>query len=309
MRTPRLVMSSLAVAALVLSACGDEQTSEAGDTTAVAPTEVVDTTAPTASLVPTDTAAPTNPDKPEVSIPAELPTELVVTDLVEGTGPAAAEGDLVVVDYVGVRSADGTEFDNSYDRGQPFPVTLGAGGVIQGWDDGLVGIKAGGQRQLDIPADLAYGDAGAGDIIQPGDALTFVIEARAIITLPDSSAEPDVTVEGAANVTELATVDLVTGEGDAVTTGDRVYVHIIAYRADTGEKLNSTWADGQPFDFALGNSETLPGIEAGVEGMQVGGRRQITIPFAEAFGAGGNENLGLPPDTDLVIVIDLVGAY
>ncbi len=309
MRTPRLVMSSLAVAALVLSACGDEQTSEAGDTTAVAPTDVVDTTAPTASLVPTDTAAPTNPDKPEVSIPAELPTELVVTDLVEGTGPAAAEGDLVVVDYVGVRSADGTEFDNSYDRGQPFPVTLGAGGVIQGWDDGLVGIKAGGQRQLDIPADLAYGDAGAGDIIQPGDALTFVIEARAIISLPDSSAEPDVTVEGAANVTELATVDLVTGEGDAVTTGDRVYVHIIAYRADTGEKLNSTWADGQPFDFSLGNSETLPGIEAGVEGMQVGGRRQITIPFAEAFGAGGNENLGLPPDTDLVIVIDLVGAY
>ncbi len=309
MRTPRLVMSSLAVAALVLSACGDEQTSEAGDTTAVAPTEVVDTTAPTASLVPTDTAAPTNPDKPEVSIPTELPTELVVTDLVEGTGPAAAEGDLVVVDYVGVRSADGTEFDNSYDRGQPFPVTLGAGGVIQGWDDGLVGIKAGGQRQLDIPADLAYGDAGAGDIIQPGDALTFVIEARAIITLPDSSAEPDVTVEGAANVTELAIVDLVTGEGDAVTTGDRAYVHIIAYRADTGEKLNSTWADGQPFDFSLGNSETLPGIEAGVEGMQVGGRRQITIPFAEAFGAGGNENLGLPPDTDLVIVIDLVGAY
>jgi peptidylprolyl isomerase len=309
MRTPRLVVSSLVVATLVLSACGDEQTSEAGDTTAVAPTDVVDTTAPASSLAPTDTAAPTNPDKPEVSIPAELPTELVVTDLVEGTGPAAAAGDLVVVDYVGVRSADGTEFDNSYDRGQPFPVTLGAGGVIQGWDDGLVGIKAGGRRQLDIPAELAYGDAGAGDIIQPGDALTFVIEARAIVALPDSSAEPDVTVEGAANVTELATVDLVTGEGDAVTTGDRVYVHIIAYRADTGEKLNSTWADGQPFDFALGNAETLPGIEAGVEGMQVGGRRQITIPFAEAFGAGGNENLGLPPDTDLVIVIDLVGAY
>jgi peptidylprolyl isomerase len=309
MRTPRLVVSSLVAATLVLSACGDEQTSEAGDTTAVAPTDVVDTTAPASSLAPTDTAAPTNPDKPEVSIPAELPTELVVTDLVEGTGPAAAAGDLVVVDYVGVRSADGTEFDNSYDRGQPFPVTLGAGGVIQGWDDGLVGIKAGGRRQLDIPAELAYGDAGAGDIIQPGDALTFVIEARAIVALPDSSAEPDVTVEGAANVTELATVDLVTGEGDAVTTGDRVYVHIIAYRADTGEKLNSTWADGQPFDFTLGNAETLPGIEAGVEGMQVGGRRQITIPFAEAFGAGGNENLGLPPDTDLVIVIDLVGAY
>ena len=308
MRIPRLRVSSsvlapVVTAALVLSACGDEQPSEAVDTTAV------DTTAVAASSAPPDSAAPTSPDKPDVSIPTELPTELVVTDLVEGTGPAAAEGDLVVVDYVGVRSADGTEFDNSYDRGQPFPVTLGAGGVIKGWDQGLVGIQAGGRRQLDIPAELAYGDTGAGDVIQPGDALTFVIEARAIITLPDASAEPDITVEGAANVTALATTDLVTGEGDPITTGDRAYVHLIAFRADTGEKLNSTWADGQPFDFTLGSGETLPGIEAGVEGMQVGGRRQITIPFADAFGSAGNENLGLPADTDLVLVIDLVGAY
>ncbi len=308
MRSPRLRVSSLVmapvvVAALVLAACGDEQPSASVDTS------VVDTSEATVSLVPVDSAAPTSPEKPEVAIPAELPTELLVTDLVTGTGPAAAAGDLVVVDYVGVRSADGTEFDNSYDRGQPFPVTLGTGGVIKGWDEGLVGIQAGGRRQLDIPAELAYGDAGAGDVIQPGDALTFVIEARAIITLPDASAEPDITIEGAANVTELTTTDLVTGEGDAVTSGDRVYVHLIAYRADTGEQLNSTWADGQPFDFTLGGGAPLPGIEAGVEGMQVGGRRQITIPFADAFGDAGNENLGLPASTDLVLVIDLVGAY
>lgn len=308
MRTPRLrvsslVITSVVVASLILSACGDEPPSTAVDTS------VVDTSEATVSLVPVDTAAPTSPDKPEVAIPAELPTELVVTDLVEGTGTAAAAGDLVVVDYVGVRSADGTEFDNSYDRGQPFPVTLGAGGVIKGWDEGLVGIQAGGRRQLDIPAELAYGDAGAGDVIQPGDALTFVIEARAVITLPDATDEPDITIEGAPNVTEVVTTDLVTGEGTAITTGDRAYVHLVAYRADTGEKLNSTWADGQPFDFTLGAGETLPGIEAGVEGMQVGGRRQIIVPFAEAFGEAGNEGLGLPAETDLVLVIDLVGAY
>ncbi|MGZ8253771.1 MAG: FKBP-type peptidyl-prolyl cis-trans isomerase, partial [Burkholderiaceae bacterium] len=67
------------------------------------------------------------------------PTELVVTDITEGEGAAAEEGDTVVVHYVGVRSEDGTEFDNSFDRGEPFTVTLGAGGVIAGWDEGLVG--------------------------------------------------------------------------------------------------------------------------------------------------------------------------
>jgi peptidylprolyl isomerase len=118
----------------------------------------------------------TTPDKPEVVIPENLPTELVVTTLVEGDGPAAAEGDTVLVHYVGVRSQDGTEFDNSYDGGSPFPVVLGTGEVIAGWDEGLVGARAGERRQLDIPADLAYGDAGAGEVIRPGDALTFVID-------------------------------------------------------------------------------------------------------------------------------------
>ena len=115
-----------------------------------------------------------------MSLPAELPTELVVTDLIEGTGEPAKAGDTVTVNYVGVLSEDGTEFDNSYDRGQPYPVTLGEGGVIQGWDEGLIGVKAGGRRQLDIPAELAYGDSGSGDIIQPGDALSFVIDVVSI---------------------------------------------------------------------------------------------------------------------------------
>ncbi len=120
------------------------------------------------------------PPKPTVSIPDELPTELVVNDLVEGTGAAAQAGDTVFVHYVGVRSEDGVEFDNNYDSGTTFPVVLGSGGVIAGWDQGLIGVKAGGQRQLDIPADLAYGDRGSGDIIRPGDALSFVVDVVSI---------------------------------------------------------------------------------------------------------------------------------
>ncbi|MDW3215935.1 MAG: peptidylprolyl isomerase [Ilumatobacteraceae bacterium] len=140
-----------------------------------------------ASTTTVDTELPGG--KPEVQIPDELPTELVVTDLIEGTGPEAEAGDTVVVNYVGVRSEDGFEFDNSYDRGQPFPVQLGAGSVIQGWDLGLVGARVGTRRQLDIPAELAYGDADRGDI-RPGDALTFVIDVLAIEKPPVITAPP-----------------------------------------------------------------------------------------------------------------------
>ena len=126
------------------------------------------------------------PPKPEVELPDEEPTELVVTDLVVGEGVAAAEGDTVLVHYVGVLSSDGTEFDNSFDRGQPFPVTLGQGLVIEGWDQGLVGVQAGGERQLDIPADLAYGDTGSGEIIGPGDAISFVVVVLDVIPAGDS---------------------------------------------------------------------------------------------------------------------------
>ena len=142
----------------------------------------------------------TSPDKPQVSLPAELPTELVVTELIAGTGPESVVGDTLTVNYVGVLSADGTEFDNSYDRGQPFSLTLGAGGVIAGWDQGLVGVQAGGRYQLDIPADLAYGDSGSGSVIKPGDAITFVIDVLSITpgtptgsTAPATSAAPTTT--------------------------------------------------------------------------------------------------------------------
>lgn len=133
-----------------------------------------------ATTVPSEDAEPATtfaaPEKPEVEIPEEPPTELEVTTLVEGEGPEATTGDTVTVHYVGVLSEDGTEFDNSYDRGSPFPVVLGSGGVIPGWEQGLLGVQAGERVQLDIPADLAYGETGNPPVIEPGAPLTFVID-------------------------------------------------------------------------------------------------------------------------------------
>ena len=298
MRRPLALVLPLLVA---LAACGDASNdSSSGDTAGA------DTTA-AATDGSTPTTAPLT--KPEVQIPTTLPTELVVTDLVEGSGPEAAEGDTVVVHYVGVRSADGTEFDNSYDRGEPFSVTLGSGSVIPGWEQGLIGVQQGTRRQLDIPAELAYGDSPQGDVIQAGDALTFVVDVVAMLAASSVEDQPEVTVEGAGNIDAIESTDLVVGEGATPAEGDTVAVQVMIYRADTGELLNSSW--GTPpatFTYAI-DGDTYPGVLGVVKGMQVGGLRQSQVPFAQIFEGAGNETLGLPASTDVVIVMELLAVF
>lgn len=96
-------------------------------------------------------------------------------DLVEGDGDMPEAGQTVVVHYTGWLE-DGTKFDSSLDRGQPFPFQLGTGGVIAGWDEGLATMKVGGKRQLVIPPELGYGDTGSGATIPPGAVLIFEVE-------------------------------------------------------------------------------------------------------------------------------------
>lgn len=116
-------------------------------------------------------------DKPEVEFPeGPPPTELVITDLIEGDGEQAKAGDTVDVHYVGVAYSTGEEFDASYNRGAALAFPLGGGRVIQGWDQGIQGMKVGGRRQLVIPPQLAYGDRGAGGVIGPGETLIFVCD-------------------------------------------------------------------------------------------------------------------------------------
>ena len=102
-------------------------------------------------------------------------TELVIEDLVEGNGDGAADGNTVAVHYTGTLM-NGTKFDSSLDRGQPFSVSLGAGSVIPGWEQGLLGMRKGGKRKLTIPSHLAYGERGIGGVIPPNATLVFEIE-------------------------------------------------------------------------------------------------------------------------------------
>jgi FKBP-type peptidyl-prolyl cis-trans isomerase len=104
--------------------------------------------------------------------------KLVVDDIRFGTGEGAKVGDTVTVHYIGTLR-DGTQFDNSYLRGTPFTFTLGENKVIAGWEQGVVGMKAGGQRVLVIPAELAYGNRQVGPI-PPDATLMFAIELLSI---------------------------------------------------------------------------------------------------------------------------------
>jgi len=106
-------------------------------------------------------------------------TSLQKVDTKEGTGTEASPGRTVSVHYVGTLM-DGTKFDSSRDRNQPFDFRLGAGEVIPGWDEGVKGMRVGGVRQLTIPANMAYGSSGAGGVIPPNAALKFEIELLAV---------------------------------------------------------------------------------------------------------------------------------
>lgn len=152
--------------ALFAAGCGDDSstTSSAGETSTSEPAE-----------------APKKKTEPKVEVPQGAPPkELVTEDLEEGSGPAAKAGDEVSVNYVGVNYKTGKEFDASWSRGEPFAFALGSGMVIPGWEEGVVGMKVGGRRQLVIPPELGYGAAGSPPTIPPNETLVFVVDLEAI---------------------------------------------------------------------------------------------------------------------------------
>lgn len=123
-------------------------------------------------ILPGPPAAPTEVDDAQYTT---APSGLKYFDIVAGNGALATAGKTVAVNYTGWL-VDGTMFDSSLSRGEPFLFPLGARRVIKGWDEGVAGMRVGGQRQLVIPPDLGYGQRGAGEVIPPGATLVFDVE-------------------------------------------------------------------------------------------------------------------------------------
>jgi peptidylprolyl isomerase len=179
MRTRTALTACLATLALALAACGDDEAKT--DPSTAAPSGGGQTTQAPAQTTPEVAEEGGDPKdldkKPRVDVPkGDPPEKLVTDDIVKGKGTVAKKGDEVEVQYVGVLFEGGTEFDASWNTGEPFSFELGAGNVIKGWDQGVAGMREGGRRKLVIPPDLAYGPSGQPPSIPPDATLVFVVD-------------------------------------------------------------------------------------------------------------------------------------
>ncbi len=186
----RLAPVLLAALTLAVAGCGDElQDSgipDGSDTGSAAPAASTAAAAPATDAAKTFAGTAVEPvanaedlaKKPGIPKPTGTPgSKLVVKDLVVGKGAAAQSGDAITVRYVGVSYSTGKEFDASWKtKANSFPFTLGQGAVIAGWDQGIVGMRPGGRRELVIPPDLGYGDQGSPPSIKAGETLVFVVD-------------------------------------------------------------------------------------------------------------------------------------
>jgi peptidylprolyl isomerase len=169
----RFLLPALAALALLLSGCGDDDSDRGAEPLAADRTALALTPRPTASATATASAVGCDP----VREPSEETTAsgLKFTDECRGLGGTPRSGQTVVVHYTGTLP-NGTKFDSSRDKNQPFNFVLGKGEVIKGWDEGLATMKVGGKRKLVVPPELGYGERGAGGVIPPNATLLFDVE-------------------------------------------------------------------------------------------------------------------------------------
>jgi peptidylprolyl isomerase len=221
--------------------------------------------------------------------------ELKTEDLEPGKGPAAEEGDTLTMLYRG-KLANGTVFDGNMDDAykplpdkDPFPVALGMGMVIKGWDKGLIGIKVGGVRKISVPPDLGYGPSGSGQI-PPNADLYFTVKCL------------DIVKKGEEMV--IDTNDVKVGSGAEVKKGDKVTVHYVGKLLSDKQFDSSRDPGKSPYTFTVGAGEVVPGFDKGVLGMKKGGLRKVRIPPQAAYGA--NPQGGIPPNSVLMFEIEVL---
>lgn len=254
----------LALATVAILGCGDKTTPEAKP---VATSETV---------------------KPVEKAEPAVEAKLIKTDIKVGNGRAAEAGDLVLVDYKGTFD-DGKVFDESKGK-PPLAVQIGAGRVIKGWEEGLVGMKVGGKRKLHVPSALAYGPEGR-DGIPPNTDLNFEINLLGMVKAGEES------------VVDKKTLKPGTGS-IAVKDGDNVSITYEG-RLVNGEVFDSSAKHNmEPLSFKVGEGKMVSGMETGVLGMKVGEEREITIP--PDVGYGMTPPPGIPPSSILIFKVKLL---
>lgn len=214
-------------------------------------------------------------------------------DKVVGTGQEAGEGDLVLVEYTGMLPGSKRVFDTNKSEEKnrdPLPFVIGSGGVIKGFEQGVKGMKVGGEREIEIPWKMGYGERGSPPTIEGKQDLLFEVKLLAVVKQAER------------NVFEYE--DTKIGTGEPVKLGDKVEIHYVAHYTN-GKFLDDTRKRGKTVPFTVGKEEVVSGVEKGVIGMRVGGQRILTLPPDAAWGQWGNTKT-IAGNQVLVIKVDLV---
>ena len=220
----------------------------------------------------------------------------------KGDGEKAESGDKVSVHYAG-RLLDGSSFDNSYDRGQPFSFPLGGGRVIKGWDEGIAFLNVGDSATLIIPANLGYGSVERPTI--PANS-TLIFDVQLMDVKKVVKPEPFKTqgLDTISTGTGLRYIRLNKTDGAPVTPGSTVAVHYTGYLYD-GTIFDSSVSRGEPISFPIGVNRVIKGWDEGIAYLKVGEKARLLIPYQLAYGDRGAGQM-IPPRTDLIFDVELI---
>ncbi|HET9677776.1 MAG TPA: FKBP-type peptidyl-prolyl cis-trans isomerase [Solirubrobacterales bacterium] len=249
------------------------------------------------------------------------PDRITMKDLLDGIGTYFSAGEKVTVQYVAYDYKTGKKFASSWDKGRPVTFTLGAGEVVPAWEEALDGMEIGDRRVVVAPPKLAKGNYPPN--VPQGKTVAFILEL-----LPRSSAKkaekppqpkaakqaskqstgtkktkPKVVPPKGPKPKSLVVKDLEVGTGPEAKSGDELTVQYVGVGYESGKQFDSSW-EREPFTFTLGEGKLIKGWEEGLEGMKVGGRRELITPPDYAYGAEGSGTIA--PNATLVFVVDLL---
>jgi peptidylprolyl isomerase len=220
----------------------------------------------------------------------------------KGDGAMADVGDNVSVHYAG-RLLDGSPFDDSYKRGQPFTFPLGGGRVIKGWDEGIAYLNVGDSATLIIPAELGYGAIDR-PTIPSNSTLIFDVQLMDVKKVAKPVPYETKGMDTISTGTGLKYIRLNKTSGTPVTAGSTVAVHYTGYLQD-GTVFDSSISRGEPISFLIGVGRVIKGWDEGISLLKVGEKARLLIPHQLAYGERGAGGM-IQPNTDLIFDVELV---
>ena len=238
---------------------------------------------------------------PPVAVDTILENGLEIKDTHLGSGAPVDSGYYFNAHYIGYLS-NGEIFDSSYERNTPINFQLGYGQMIQSWEQGIKGMRAGGKRTITTPSELAYGANGIPGIIPANETLTFEIEMLEVVRPPKPWDLGSTKRQSINNNIEYVIVT--TGQGNRPSTNDQVVVHYSGYLSD-GTLFDSSLLRDDPFSFRLGTGYVIPGWETTIADMRPGEKRTVFIPPSLAYGVEGIPGT-IPANATLRFDIELI---